>query len=634
MRYAACLILLIASATPLFSADVVAITDYTTYNVGSEVQVRLSAGVEASARIRYAGEEKPTSQVIAIRGTAYEPVWTIPTDARTGRYEIDVTPNGGSTIRNAGSFAVHRQLAKVEVLELDKVFYTSGDEVNPHIVVRNLSKTALDHVQVEFEAYTFPWIAPASDEPPAWKTIVAGSLALGPGESKEFHVHKAAVVQAGKEPVVIYFSVVIRDSRKPDQIYDLAFAPAAFTSPPNTPEPKAYPFLYLYPHLTDVPKSEAYRNFYPPEFVSDQIIFVTSHTMFGTETGPEFSFTVKLDAVSLESRVLDSAGKELRSEPLGGAVTGAHHLSLRPFPPGLYTLEVLAKAAHGEVIARNRLEFAVNHLPKSILIFCAHDDDDTAHPGIIRAATENHIAIHFVYFTGSDGGGCDRFYMHSCDSARAMDFGEVRMNESRASLKHLGVTSDNISFLGLPDGGMEQIWYDHIKATDPYHSVLLASEHAPYRNAAVPNLPFAREPAIDAAKYFIAQYQPDLIITGHPDERHVDHRVNNWIVVKAMKELLDEGKIQASTKLQVDVVYGAAPGIHAPYRYEETRLYVSGEAARVGQEALWYYQTQDGNHQQANLIDFTKLPREEPYPHFQILDWADHQGWNEHRRNQ
>jgi hypothetical protein len=29
------------------------------------------------------------------------------------------------------------------------------------------------------------------------------------------------------------------------------------------------------------------------------------------------------------------------------------------------------------------------------------------------------------------------------------------------------------------------------------------------------------------------------------------------------------------------------------------------------------------------MVDFDKLPREEPYPHFRILDWQDHEGWNE-----
>src|SRR2546422_1673947 len=38
------------------------------------------------------------------------------------------------------------------------------------------------------------------------------------------------------------------------------------------------------------------------------------------------------------------------------------------------------------------------------LIFCAHPDDEGAHHGVIRAAVENHIPIHFVYFTSGDAG--------------------------------------------------------------------------------------------------------------------------------------------------------------------------------------------------------------------------------------
>src|SRR5581483_4173564 len=129
-------------------------------------------------------------------------------------------------------------------------------------------------------------------------------------------------------------------------------------------------------------------------------------------------------------------GEEIQSEKLSGPIAGEHHISLRSVPAGLYTAEISVQSASGDTVARNRLEFAVNPMPKSILIFCAHEDDDTAHPAIIRAAVENHIPIHFVYWTSGDTGGCDRFYSHSCDAERAMDFGEVRMDEARASLGH------------------------------------------------------------------------------------------------------------------------------------------------------------------------------------------------------
>lgn len=621
-----------------------AITDHTNYNVGSNVLLRLEPGVNAIASIRYAGTARSIVNDIHLSGTEYESLWGIPWNAQTGRYEIDLTLPDGKSLPGIASFAVHRQLAKVVAFDLDKTFYTAGDPVNPRIVVRNISNERLEHLQVEFEAYTYPWIAPAADEPPAWKTIAAKSLSLEPGAEKEFRLRNAAKVQAKDEQINIYFSAVIRDTEQPDHIYDLAFALPAITAPLKQSAPKQYPSLYLYSNLKDVPESESYRHFYPAAFVSDVISFDQNHTIFPTGGAPVFSFRInpspqtELANASAQVRVVDRQDKTVESHKVGGPVEGSHRVTTQALGPGLYALEVSVRTAEGAVVATNRLDFAVNALPKSILIFCAHEDDDTAHPEIIRAAVENHIPLHVVYFTSGDAGGCDRYYMHSCDAERAMDFGEVRMNEARASLKHLGVSNENVFFLGLPDGGLEQIWR-HQKSDNPYLSVLLASEHSPYRDSAIPNLAYARDAVISATKNFIVKYKPALIITGHPDERHVDHRTNNWVVVKAMQELLKEGLLPASTELLVDAVYGPGPQKHAPYKYEKFQFYVSGEVATLGQEATWYYQTQDGNHLQAHIVPYDKLRRDAPpphygdyhwpYPHFKILDWQSHEGWNE-----
>jgi hypothetical protein len=255
--------------------------------------------------------------------------------------------------------------------------------------------------------------------------------------------------------------------------------------------------LYLYSNLNEVPASESYRHFYRAAFVSDIVSFDQSHTMFPVGSSPVFSFRIKasrqtpLVNASAKARIFDREGKTVASRKVDGALEGSHQMTIGPQTSGLYTLEVSVETPAGAIIAGNRLDFAVNPLPTSILIFCAHEDDDTAHPEIIRAAVENHIPLHVVYFTSGDAGGCDRYDMHSCDAERAMDFGEVRMNEARASLKHLGVPEENVSFLGLPDGGMEQIWARNQKSEKPYLSVLLASEYSPYRDSAVPNLPYA-----------------------------------------------------------------------------------------------------------------------------------------------
>ena len=95
-----------------------AVADYTNYNVGSVVRIRLHPAPGAKLSIRYAGEQKPVATAGPISGSEYAPVWRIPQDARTGRYEVDLT-EGGNVLKDATSFAVHRQLAK-DVLHIGR----------------------------------------------------------------------------------------------------------------------------------------------------------------------------------------------------------------------------------------------------------------------------------------------------------------------------------------------------------------------------------------------------------------------------------------------------------------------------------------------------------------------------------
>src|SRR5437762_8679192 len=150
LRLSVIVLLTLFVCSHALSADLAAITDRKSYNVGAQVRIRFEPATSATASIRYAGEEKPVVTEIPIAGAEYKPLWDVPWTARTGRYEVDLARTGGSTIRAATSFAVHRQLVKVVTLELDKAFYTSGDPVNPRIVVQNFSDRRLDHIEVDF----------------------------------------------------------------------------------------------------------------------------------------------------------------------------------------------------------------------------------------------------------------------------------------------------------------------------------------------------------------------------------------------------------------------------------------------------------------------------------------------------
>jgi LmbE family N-acetylglucosaminyl deacetylase len=661
------------------------VTDNVSYNVGSQVRVKVvlppadsfgAAPIDISANLRYAGEQKylePENVQIA-RGitlgakesaTEYHPLWKIPEDARTGRYEVVLALSGSPSVVNAQavpvtSFSVYRKLVKIERIRLGKAFYTPGDAVSCAVDLKNLSGHAIGDLRVEFSDRYWPWTAQTSERAGVDVETIAQGLSLPAGgeqhlesaqaavaklpqpppQAQQTPEAKAAAAKRAKEPSVQQYAVVVWDGARRN-IYDIAFSSEVFIQPAGITEPKPYPLQYVYPSL-DAVNVTSYRHFYPAGLDTGAIQIDRERTMYpsGSEAPVRFSLRNPTDqpwrGVSVRARLLDSKGKELATrqiatgvslDPTSAALAEETSFTLPAGQSGIFRAKVEVNDASGDTLATNVIELAANPLPHSILIFCAHQDDEGAHAGMIRAAVENHIPIHFVYFTSGDAGSCDRYYEHSCAPDEAMSFGALRMDEARRSVGHLGVPRESIYFLGLPDGGSGQIWYDHVEASDPYLSVLLASEHAPYEGVAEPNLPYTRQAVVEAAKRFIREFHPEVIYTGHPDERHVDHRTNNWFVVKALQELLREGVVRPDLTLLTDQVYGPGPQAHAPYRYQKHVLSVSGEAMALAQEAQWFYQSQGGDRALGQLRTFDKLRREEV--HWQILDWKDHEGWNE-----
>jgi LmbE family N-acetylglucosaminyl deacetylase len=643
-----------------------AVTDNVSYNVGSEVRLRVflppsehprPAPFDISANIRYVGEKEFLEErnvAIASRlspggketATEYHTLWKIPEEARTGRYEVDAVLTDSQShqallvARRVASFSVYRKLVKIERIQLERTFYTPGDAVACKVELRNLTGRTIENLRVEFSDRYWPWTAQTSERTEVDVVTIGEALRLPAVGALQLQSAKAAIAKQVQRPSVQQYAVVVWDHDRKN-IYDIAFSPEVFIQPVGVTEPQPYPLQYVYPNL-DAINASNYRHFYPLGLDSAAIQINREHTMFPSGGDVTLRFSVRNPTdqpwrgVTIRARLFDPQGKEIAAKPV------AEGVNLDPTSPplaeetgfalpagqsGLFRAQAEVNDTSGGTLATGAVELAANPLPRSILIFCAHQDDEGAHAGIIRAAVENRIPIHVVYFTSGDAGSCDRYYEHSCGPDEALNFGALRMDEARRSLGHLGVPGENIYFLGLPDGGSGQIWYDHVEASNPYLSVLLASEHAPYEGVAQPNLPYARRAVVEAAKQFIRELHPEVIYTGHPDERHVDHRTNNWFVVKALQELLREGAVRPDLTLLTDQVYGPRPQAHAPYHYQKHVLNVSGDVMTLAQEAHWFYQSQSGNRALGQLRTFEQLPRAEV--HWQILDWKDHEGWNE-----
>jgi LmbE family N-acetylglucosaminyl deacetylase len=642
-------------------ASLQAVTDRITYNVGEEVWLRIIPPSPQAIHtldsylftVRYEGEGKPLLDGVILGGnesgaaspsTSYRLLWKVPLDARTGRYEIDLRVQDPKTqqviqdISRICSFVVHRQLVQIASAEIGQPYYTSGDMIGCNVRMENLSGQPLQGLRLEFSERYWPWIVQQKERVGTDIAKLQNEINLEPHQRWGFSSLRCAVAKNVDQPTIKQYAAVVWDHDRKN-VYAIAFTPLVFVNPPGVVAPRPYPLQYVYPSLEAV-NTDSYRNFHPEP--SAYIYFFTQHTMFpaGGEATVQFGLGNPTETawrqVSVRVRLTGPHGNEVANTVVVEHTDLAATLSLwerevkfqLPEAPGIYRVNVEILSASGEMLATNVLELGVNPLPKSVLLFCAHEDDDGTQMGFIRSLVENQVPLHMVYFTSGDAGSCDRYFQHSCGPAEALNFGAIRMQEARAAMGHLGVPPENIFFLGLPDGGTGKIWYNHPHASDPYLAVLLASDHAPYEGLFRPNLPFARDAVVEATEEIIRKFQPEVVFTNHPPaEGHIDHIVNNYFVVKALQQLLRAGAISSDLELRVDRIFNPKEHPATPYQYEDHEFYVSGEAMALAQEAGWFYQSQGGNRGEGNLRTWDQLRRSEGYR--KVLDWKEHEGWNE-----
>jgi LmbE family N-acetylglucosaminyl deacetylase len=641
-------------------ASLQAATDRMIYSVGEQVWLRIIPPSPQAMRtldsyrfsVRYAGESLPLVDRVMLDDKqpqgppgSYFALWKVPRDARSGRYEVDlrvqdpVSHQVIQEIPHLCSFVVIRQVAQILGAEVGQSYYTSGDAIACSMMIQNRSGQPLQGLRLEFSERYWPWIVQQTQKVGTNITTLNGDIELESNERLVVRSPRCAEAPAVKEPGIRQYSAVLWDAARKN-VYAIAITPMIWVNPPGVTSPQAYPGQFTYPGLDKV-NTKAYRDFRPESYGADVIKFDTHQTMFPSGAVIPLRFSLVNPTGSLWHRVSVLTRLLSPDGTMSWGETGGYDLLPGDKPrleeswngvsrgvSGIFRAEVELKNSAGLLLAKNDLEFGVNPLPKSVLLFCAHEDDDGGQHGFIRALVENNIPLHVVYFTSGDAGACDRYYEHSCGPTEALNFGSLRMDEARAALGHLGVPHENITFLGLPDGGSGKIWYDHPQASDPYLSIQLAGDHAPYEGLYQPNLPFARDSVVAAAAEIIKKLQPEVIFTAHPPaEGHIDHIVCNYFAVKAMQQLLREGAISPSTELRVNRIIDPKNHPATPYHYEDHNFFVSGEAAALAQEAGWYYQSQGGNKGQGNIRTWNQLRRSEGYR--KVLDWKEHEGWNE-----
>jgi len=543
---------------------------------GDPARYAVFAGIQYVGTTAVANVEMDRQPSSAAGEGRFRAEWPIPSDAPTGLYSLTLSVEDRSTrdtvlTRKVRGFVVYRKLVRVARVDLDKTFYAPGETIESQIVLENLTDHPMKDLRIEFSNSNYPWISTFSGE-----KSLSGAQPVNPALNLKV-LRTGLNLAAHAESTVPMAPSGAAAFLQGTQVAVMGTGGPArdFKVPP--PEVDQYTVA-----VWNAERTVLYDMVFSPQAIvrdPDRTLPKPYSYSFTHRYNSDIDFT--------KYREFDKPGENATADSV-----------------------------------RDR-----NHLPASLLVFCPHEDDEHPWAGLIHAMLEAKLPVRVVFFTGGDVGACERYYSKACGPNEAREFGMVRMEESAEALEHIGLTRDHVTFLGLPDGGSGAIWFEHQKVSNPFLSIYLATDHAPYENAYRPNLPYARDAVLDVVEQIIRDFHPAMIATPHPDERHVDHRTANWFAVKACQELLRAKQLDPSTVILADQAYGAGGYKPAPYHYEKYIVYLSGEAAVLKQEMGWIYQSQDGNIDEGMRKTYDELPREEV--HYKITDWQEHEGWNE-----
>jgi len=177
----------------------------------------------------------------------------------------------------------------------------------------------------------------------------------------------------------------------------------------------------------------------------------------------------------------------------------------------------------------------------SVLVFAPHNDDEILGAGgLMQRYLESDASVKVVVMTNGDG-QVRRPNFLPFFRADFIKLGYRRQNETIEAMDYLGLSEDEVSFLGYPDRGLSPMWTKHWKSESPYFSRYTKTDHSPYDNSYTENAPYCGSSVVKDVKQLLLDYEPDVVFLPHPNDSHPDHWATNGFVLYGIEKLKSEG---------------------------------------------------------------------------------------------
>lgn len=168
---------------------------------------------------------------------------------------------------------------------------------------------------------------------------------------------------------------------------------------------------------------------------------------------------------------------------------------------------------------------------RRLLVVAPHPDDETlGAAGLIQAALEGGLEVRVVVLTNGDGQPLAPLALNGQLRPSQADFlalGQRRQMETLAAMAHLGLTPDEIDFLGYPDGRLLAMWLGDWETACPLQASFTRATHNPYPVSYNPAAAYCGSDLLADLRGILNHFRPDIVAVPHPNDDHGDHRAGH-----------------------------------------------------------------------------------------------------------
>lgn len=180
-----------------------------------------------------------------------------------------------------------------------------------------------------------------------------------------------------------------------------------------------------------------------------------------------------------------------------------------------------------------------------VLVIAPHSDDETLATGaLIHRLTKSGAKVLVVVMTNGDGFSTAVHANYLEVFAYSQDYirlGRERQQETTNALKLLGVSPENIIFLGYPDGGLYMLWSaEHWD--DPYASKFTRAKQSPYVNSYTKRAAYSGVSVSNDLQRIVTNFQPTYVVYPHPNDSNSDHLATYNFTKYALTNLKSDAK--------------------------------------------------------------------------------------------